>query len=128
VSGELAASRGVVVAALEAVGLEVKRPGQPVPAPGAIIRPGDPWLTPSRVGGAGTRTVAWSVILVAGRIDVDGLPELERLAELAAGALDRLAGHSTPRTARAVALDLAGGTYLTAELAPVETLVRITED
>jgi hypothetical protein len=125
-SGEIAATRDELVAALTDASVHVKRAGLAPTVPGAIVRPGDPWLTPSRVGGAGTRTVAWSVILVAGNIEGDYLAALERLAESAVIALDELKGWSTPRTARALRLELAGGIYLTAELAPCETLIRIT--
>lgn len=116
-SGEIAASRAELVAALEAAGVRVPAPGDPLIVPGAWVRAGEPWLAPWSVGPPGSRLARWSVLLIAGRADSTAAQtELEALAGAALPALDELARWSAPTAARAVSAEIFGTAYLVAEL------------
>lgn len=120
----LSDARDLLTATLAAAGVPVTDPTAQLTVPGALIRPGDPWLEPARVGG-NIRTLRLSILLVAGAVDnLASLVALETLAAAAVPALEALAGWSAAPTSRARSTELAGATYLTGELV-VETFVQL---
>lgn len=126
-SGELAAAREELAAALRAGGVACPEPGDPLIVPGAFVRPGSPWLAPARVGPKGTRALRLSVLLLAGSADTTAsLVTLEELAERAVLATSGLTGWSTPSVSPARAAEVFGALYLVAEL-ELEAIVTLAE-
>lgn len=120
----LSDARGELVTALTAAGVDVTDPAAQLAVPGALIRPGDPWLEPSTVGG-GMYTYRASIILVAGAADqLAALEALETLTGLALPALRGLAQWTGPGGSRAKSMELSGGTYLVTELV-VDRLIQL---
>lgn len=126
-TGELAAARSTIAVALRALDVATPEPGDPLVVPGALIRGGSPWLSPSRVGPRGTRTCRVNVLLLAGAADTTAaLVILEDLAERAVLALSSVAGWSTPNVSAARVVEVFGTLYLGAEL-ELEGLVTIAD-
>lgn len=112
----LSDARAELTAALVAAGVEVTDPTAQLAVPGALIRPGDPWLEPAAIGG-GIYALTESIVLVAGAADqLASLEALEELAGAAIPAIRELAQWTSTGGSRARSMELSGGTYLITEL------------
>lgn len=113
--------------ALEGGGVRVTDPSKALVVPGALIRPGDPWLTPASVGG-GMYELRLSVLLVAGAADtLASLLALEALVAAVYPAIAGLpAGWTMTPASRARSVALFGATYLTTELSLARLVQLIT--
>jgi hypothetical protein len=109
-------ARDELVAALELAGVDVTDPRTQLAVPGALIRPGDPWLEPAAIGG-GIYALRESVLLVAGKADrLSSLEALESLANAAIPAIRGLNQWTSTGGSRAKSMELYGATYLITEL------------
>jgi hypothetical protein len=109
-SNRLTASRGELLAALEAAGIAHSTTGK-FAAPCVLVEPGDPWAAVDLSLGA-RRVGRWRLTLVAGRADSAG--SLERLADLVDAtdaALLTVPGVQLPTWARPFDTTLDGAAY-----------------